>query len=92
MAVVFIANHKLLINSNLYHVVGVILIIFSVISFFGILAIESTKFINFDSTLGIFVPIITHPMTWLGLLLAIWINYALDKIFLFFGEVFESKE
>lgn len=92
LAVVFIANHKLLINTNLYHVVGVLLIIFSIASYFGILAIESTKFINFEATLGIFEPTMSHPMTWLGLLLVVWINYALDKIFDFIGQLQDSQE
>jgi len=92
MAVVFVANQKLLLNTNLYHIVGVVLIIFSVASYFAILFILNTRFINFEATLGIFEPIMSHPMTWLGLLFVIWINYALDKIFDFIGYLFDSKQ
>lgn len=52
MAVVCVANQKLLINTNIYHVVGVGLIIFSVASYFAVVAIENT--FDFDATKGVF--------------------------------------
>jgi hypothetical protein len=90
MAVVFVANQKLLLNTNLYHIVGVMLIILSVASYFAVLFIENT--IDFDAVVGIFKPLMSHPMTWLGLLFVVWINYALDKIFDYIGYLYDSKQ
>jgi magnesium-transporting ATPase (P-type) len=85
MAVVFIANLKLFINTNLHHVFGVILVAFSIASYFAILAIENTKLLSFESMLGIFIPIMQHPMTWLTLLFVVWMNYAFDRVFDYIG-------
>jgi hypothetical protein len=90
--VVLIANHKLLINSNIYHVLGIVLFLLSVASFFVILAIENMKFLGFDSVIGIFTPTMVHPMTWLGVFFALWVNYALDKIFALIGYFLDSRE
>ena len=92
LGVVLIANHKLLINSNIYHVLGIVLFILSVASFFAILAIENLEFFGFDSVIGIFAPTMVHPMTWLGVFFALWVNYALEKIFELIGDYFDSRE
>jgi hypothetical protein len=41
LGVVLIVNQKLLINSYIYHVLGIVLIVLSVASFFVILYIEN---------------------------------------------------
>ena len=92
LAVVFVANHKLFINSNIYHVLGVIMIVLSIASYFLVLFVENLKFLAFDSVVGIFVPTMQHPMTWLSLFLVAWVNYALDKIFELIGDYYDSRE
>ena len=92
LAVVLVANHKLLINSNIHHFLGVLMIILSAASFFVVLFIENLKELGFDSVLVIFAPTMQHPMTWLGIFLVLWVNYALDKIFEAIGDFFASRE
>lgn len=48
-------------------------------------------FIKFDSVLGIFEPTFTHPMTYFGLLFVIWVNYMLEKVFDYIGEVLDER-
>lgn len=89
---VLIVNQKLLINSYIYHVLGIVLIVLSVASFFVILFIETLPFLQFDSVIGIFTPTMIHPMTWLGVFFVVWVNYALDKIFDLIGHFLDSRE
>ena len=89
---VLIVNQKLLINSYIYHVLGIALIVLSVASFFVILYIENLQFLPFESLIGVFTPTMVHPMTWLGVFFAVWVNYALDKIFDLIGHFLDSRE
>ena len=68
------------------------MIVLSIASYFLVLFVENLKFLAFDSVVGIFVPTMQHPMTWLSLFLVAWVNYALDKIFELIGDYYDSRE
>jgi hypothetical protein len=90
--VVLIANHKLFLEFNYVSYHGPILLIISVLLYFGFLAFESIPAINFDSTLGIFGPIFSSPQTYFALILVVLISYMLDRLIWYILTTFEEKE
>ncbi len=90
--VVIIANHKLLIAYNTHHLLGFLISIVSITLYFVVFAFESLTFVQFDNVLGTFVPTFTHPMTYFGLLFVVWVNYMLDRIFDFVGQMLDERE
>jgi len=90
--VVLIANHKLLLEFNYISYHGPVLIFISIALYFVILALESTKAINFESTLGIFKPIFSSPITYFALFFVVVVNYVLDRIYWYIDTKIEERE
>ena len=90
--VVLIANHKLYLEFNYISFHGPLLIIISVLLYFGFVAFESIPAINFESTLGIFLPIFSSPLTYLALFFMVIVNYILDRINWYIDTKIDERE
>jgi len=90
--VVLIANHKLFLEFNYISYHGPVLLIISASLYFGFLAFESVPAINFDSTLGIFGPIFSSPLTYFALFFVVVVNYVLDRIIFYILTIVEERE
>jgi hypothetical protein len=90
--VVLIANHKLFLEFNYISYHGPVLLIISASLYFGFLAFESVPAINFDSTLGIFGPIFSSPLTYFALFFVVVVNYMLDRIIFYVLTILDERE
>jgi phospholipid-translocating ATPase len=90
--VVLIANHKLFLEFNYVSYHGPTLLIISVLLYFAFVAFESIPAINFESTLGIFDPIFTSPLTYFALFFVVVVNYVLDRIIWYLLTIAEERE
>lgn len=90
--VVLIANHKLFLEFNYISFHGPVLLSISALLYFGFLAFESVPAINFESTLGIFEPIFSSPLTYFALFFVVVVNYMLDRIIWYILSILEEIE